>query len=108
MSSSDLLKSVDFINYSENKSLSSLQCERRSAGSYSIQQRVNKRSMMFIFLLLLIKLSSHCCVIEWTDSKLEMATETDISDFDGKFTVNWAQLVKHPHLCYEHNGCRQP
>ena len=58
MSSSDLLKSVDCINYSENKSLSSLQCERRSAGSYSIQQRVNKRSMMFIFLLLLIKLAS--------------------------------------------------
>ena len=26
-----------------------------------------------------------------------MVTEADISDFDGKFTVNWAQLVKHPH-----------
>ena len=58
MSSSDLLKSVDFINYSENKSLSSLQCERGSAASYSIQQRVNKRAMMFIFLLLLIKHAS--------------------------------------------------
>ena len=26
-----------------------------------------------------------------------MVTEADISDFDGKFSVNWAQLVKHPH-----------
>ena len=53
--------------------------------------------MMFLSILLLIQHSSHCCVIEWTDSTLEMVTEADISDFDGKFTVNWAHLVKHPH-----------
>ena len=58
----------------------------------------DNRIMHFFLSTVLIFHFCQCCEIEWSDSKLPLVTEADIQDFDGKFTVSWAHLVKHP-LC---------